>query len=66
MESGSSPEPETGSKKNLSGGTPSQNNGDCEFEVVDGNINDGENKANNVSVPGAVGSTFPTGCIGSP
>jgi parallel beta-helix repeat protein len=53
-------------KKNLSGGTASQNNGDCEFEVVAGNINKGENKANNVLVPGAVNSPFPTGCIGSP
>ena len=53
-------------KKNLSGGTASQNNGDCEFEVVAGNINKGENKANNVTVPGAVNSPFPTGCIGSP
>jgi parallel beta-helix repeat protein len=50
-------------EKNLSGGTASQNNGDCEFEVVAGNINAGENEANDVTV---VGNPFPTGCIGSP
>jgi hypothetical protein len=53
-------------KKNLSGGTASQNNGDCEFEVVAGNINDKENKANNVLIPGGPNAPFPTGCIGSP
>ncbi len=56
-------------KKNISGGSASQNNGDCEYEVVAGvpqNTNNGENKANGVTVPGAVGSAFPTGCIGSP
>ena len=53
-------------KKNVSGGTASQNNGSCEYDVVAGNVNNGENKANGVTVPGAVGSPFPTGCIGSP
>jgi hypothetical protein len=55
-----------GLKKNLSGGTSAQNNLDCEYNVVAGNINNGENKSNDVTVPGAVGSPFPTGCTGSP
>jgi parallel beta-helix repeat protein len=49
--------------KNLSGGTLAQNNGGCEYEVVFGNINGAENKANNVLVPGVAGSPFPPGCI---
>lgn len=53
-------------KKNVSGGTTGQNSGDCEFEVVAGNIDLGENKSNNVLVPGAVYGPFPTGCTGSP
>ena len=52
--------------KNTSGGTASQDNGDCEYEVVAGNINGAGNKANNVTIPGNAGDPFPTGCIGTP
>jgi hypothetical protein len=47
-------------KKNDAGGTPSQNNTGCEYDVAAGNTNLGENKANGVTV---VGNPFPTGCI---
>lgn len=50
-------------KKNVSGGTSAQNNGDCEYEVTANNTNGGENKANGATV---VGNPFPPGCTGSP
>jgi hypothetical protein len=54
-------------KNNVSGGTSSgDDNGDCEFLVAAGNINATGNKANGVTVPGTNGSSFPTGCIGTP
>jgi parallel beta-helix repeat protein len=53
-------------KKNISGGSATQNNGDCEFDVADGNTDLGENKANGVLVVDVVPGVFPTGCIGSP
>ena len=53
-------------KNNLSGGTGSgETNIGCEFNVGTGNFNATGNKANGTTVPGANGSAFPTGCVGS-
>jgi len=43
-----------------------QDNGNCEFNVSAGNFNLGGNKANRSNVPGAFGSPFPVGCLGTP
>jgi hypothetical protein len=40
--------------------------GDCEFLVAAGNLNAKGNQADNVAIPGADGSPFPVGCIGTP
>ena len=54
-------------KKNVSGGSASQNNGDCEFLAVAGNFNAKDNKANNATVnPNTDGAAFPTTCVGTP
>jgi hypothetical protein len=54
-------------KNNVSGGSGSDNNGDCEFNVVAGNFNATGNKANGVTVlPNTNGAAFPNLCQGSP
>ncbi len=53
-------------KNNISGGSASEDNGDCEFRVIAGNFNATGNKANNTTIAGASGSAFPTGCRGTP
>jgi hypothetical protein len=53
-------------RNNVSGGTATQTNGNCEFNVSAGNFNRGGNKADRLLVPGASGSPFPEGCIGTP
>jgi hypothetical protein len=54
-------------KKNQSGGSSDQDNGDCEYDVVAGNFNAKDNKANGATVtPNTDGAPFPTGCIGTP
>jgi hypothetical protein len=55
-----------GLRNNVSGGTASQDNGNCEFNVADGNVNLGGNKANATNISGAFGSPFPVGCLGTP
>jgi hypothetical protein len=46
---------------NISGGRVNQANGECQFQVADGNINDGRNRANGRLITG--GLLFPTGCL---
>jgi hypothetical protein len=52
-------------KNNISGGSSGQKNGGCAYSSPSGitNYNATGNKANNVLVPGALNSVFPTGCI---
>jgi hypothetical protein len=54
-------------KKNQSGGSASsEKNGSCAFSVVSGNFNSLGNTSNGVTIAGADGSPFPTGCTGTP
>lgn len=53
-------------RNNVSGGTAAQSNEGCEFNVAPGNFNRSGNKANATTVAGAMGSPFPTGCLGTP
>jgi len=48
---------------NISGGRVNQANGECQFLVADGNLNDGGNRANGRLIPGLGGQPFPTGCL---
>jgi hypothetical protein len=51
---------------NVSGGTATQDNLNCEYNVSPGNFNLGGNKSNSANIAGAYGSPFPAGCLGTP
>jgi hypothetical protein len=53
-------------RNNVSGGTASQDNLNCEYNISAGNFNLGGNKSNSKNITGAYGSPFPTGCLGTP
>ncbi|HKF41955.1 MAG TPA: hypothetical protein VKG01_02540 [Thermoanaerobaculia bacterium] len=55
-----SPRRGTTSSRTTFGGTPTQKNATCQYDVAAGNTNGGGNKSNGVTV---APNPFPTGCI---